>query len=95
MDDNLLLLEVAFFQDGFQEWYDFIRDAMFIKDIDSFCDQYNFTFEDQEVKFTSYGNIKKYVICDEWVGEKYLVTRDRLDNYAIYQFGFEEDSNAN
>ena len=91
MDNNLLLMEVAFFQDGFQEWYDFIRDAMFVTDIDTFCDQYNFTSESQEVKFTSYGNIRKYGIYDQWIGEKYLVTRDRLDNYVIYQFGFEEE----
>lgn len=83
---NPKLLEVAFFQDSYTDWYTFQNEAMFA-DIDTVCDWYDFTHElpESELHYTTYceatRNSRK-----EWGGNRYLVTEDFTGSYAIYKY---------
>lgn len=94
-DDDLVLLEIAFFQDSSYDWYEFQKEAMFTEEVDMICEHYDFTYEMPEDhilrSLTSYGRVRKYGIRNEWHGQQYVVIQDCLDNYAIYRFAFEEE----
>ena len=94
-DDDLVLLEIAFFQDSSYDWYEFQKEAMFTEEIDMVSEHYDFTFEmsEREIqdRLTSYGQVRKYGIRNEWHGQQYVVIQDSLDNYSIYRFAFEEE----
>ncbi len=92
-DDDLVLLEIAFFQECSYDWYEFQREAMFTEEIDMVSEHYDFTFEmsEREVldRLTSFGKVRNCGVRDEWHGQQYVVIRDFMDNYAIYRFGFD------
>lgn len=94
---DMVLLQIAFFQDGSSDWYDFQLEAMFVESVDSIAEPYDFSFEMSESQIRenliTYGEVRKYGVRNLWNGERYIVIRDYLDNFSIYRpnFTFEED----
>lgn len=79
------LLFVDFIQDGSQRWYGFIRDAMFA-DIDTVCEQYDFSDEHLEPELTTVSEATKLSVCDrQFEGSRYLVTENYCGDITIYR----------
>ena len=80
------LLEVAFFQQGYTDWYTFQTEAMF-SDVDTVGEWYDYTHElpESELHYTTYDVVRKNA-SKEWAGKYYLVTEDITGSFAIYKF---------
>ena len=81
------LLEIAFFQNSSYDAYSFMREAMFTDEIDLICERYDFSDElpESELHYTTYQEVKKFGVSEEYHENMYLVIIDRLDNISIYK----------
>lgn len=80
------LLEVAFLQQGYEDWYQFLRDAKF-SDVDEICAMYDFTEElpESDHVYTTFEEAHGLSIRETDIGKEYIVMVDRFENIAIYR----------
>ena len=85
------LLEVAFFQQGYTDWYTFQTESMF-NDVDAVGDWYDYTHElpESELHYTTCGEVRKNT-STEWRGNVYKVVEDLTGSFAIYKYVEKEE----